>query len=201
MAENESLDFGHERRWRRSRNVLRDPASTLDQFIHTAADDCQEAIRLLPAALRKGTALLVLVRALESGSKVAIQEAVATFKEKRLASIVLAALRCSPSGDRAELARGAAESIIETLIDQIAARSKREQRFCSNAEQTELREALAREFSVHVPSLSETIEASMRGNPVRLIRKAFRSHRMAPRDVARMSLMVPATLQERPSVR
>ncbi len=201
MAENETLDFGHKSRWRRSRNHLRDPASTLDQFIRTAADDCQEAIRLLPAVLRKGTALLALVRALEAGSTVAIQEAVATFKEKRLANIVLAALRCTPSGDKTELARSAAESIIETLIDQIAARSKREKRFISNLEQTELRNALGKEFSPHLTLLSETIEASLRGNPVRLVRKAFPSQRMAPRDVARMSLVVPANPQERPSVR
>ena len=201
MAENESLDFGHRNRWSHSRKVLQDRASTLDQFIRTASEDCQEAVRLVPVALRKGPALLALVRALETGSVVALQEAVATFTEKRIASITLSALRSSPSGNIKELARATAESVIATLIDQIAARAKRELRFCSVAEQVDLRIGLNREFSAHIPALSGTIEASLRGAPMRRIKKAFPALRMAPKDVARMSLVIPAALPEQPHVR
>lgn len=201
MAENESLDFGHRNRWAFGRKVLQDRATTLDQFIRSASEDCQEAVRLVPIALRKGPALLTLVRALETGSVVALQEAVATFTEKRIASITLSALRSSPSGNIKDLARATAESVIGTLIDQIAARAKREQRFCSVAEQAELRMGLNREFSAHVPALSDTIEASLLGGPVRRIRKAFPSVRMTPKDIARMSLVIPAAQPEQPHAR
>lgn len=201
MAENESLDFGHRNRWLRSRKILRDPASTLDQFINTASEDCQEAVRLVPIALRKGPALLALVRALETGSIVALQEVIATFTEKRIASIAVSALRSSKSKDLKDFARATAESVIGTLIDQIATRAKREQRFCSVSEQSELRMGLTREFSAHIPDLSDTIEASLRGGPIRRIRKTFPSPRMASKDVARMSLVIPAAPPEQLRVR
>ncbi|NII73976.1 hypothetical protein FHW84_002561 [Dyella sp. SG562] len=201
MAENESLDFGHRNRWFRSRKILQDPLSTLDQFIHNAAEDCREAVRRLPLALRKGPALLALVKALETGSIVALQEVVATFTEKRIASITLSALRSSPSADAKDLAGAAAESIISTLIDQITARAKREQRFCSVSEQAELRKSLRQEFSVNIPALSDTLETSLRGDPVRRIRKPFPSVRMAPKDVARMSLIISPPQADQPHAR
>lgn len=201
MAENEYLDFGHRSRWLRSRKILRDPNSTLDEFISTASEDCQEAVRLVPVALRKGPALLSLARALETGSIVALQEVIATFTEKRIASITVSALRSSRSKDLKDLARATAESVIGTLIDQIATRAKREQRFCSVSEQADLRMGLTREFSAHIPALSNTIEASLRGGHIPRIRKMFASPRMAPREVARMSLAISPAPPEQPNVR
>ena len=201
MAENESLDFGHRSRWLRSRKVLQDPASTLDQFIRTAAEDCREAVRLVPVALRKGPAFLTLVKALETGSVRALQEAVATFTEKRIASITLSVMRSSWSRDPQDLARATAQSVIATLIDQIAARSKREQRFCSVSDQAKLRIALSREFVTHIPVLTDTIEASLRGGPIRRIGRYFPPDRMAPKDVAHMSLVIPPRQTERPHAR
>lgn len=201
MAENEYLDFGHRDRWLRSRKVLQDPQSTLDQFIRTAAEDCRDAVRRLPVALRKGPALLTLVKALETGSIVALQEVVATFTEKRIASITLSTLRSSPSTSTKDLAHAAAESIISTLIDQITAKAKREQRFCSVSERAELRKALMREFSAHIPVLSDTLEASLRGGPIHRIRRSFPSVRMAPKEVARMSLVMPPPQVDQPHAR
>lgn len=198
MAENESLDFGHPSRWLRSRKILKDPQSTLDQFIHTAAEDCREAVRRVAVALRKGPTLLTLMKALETGSVIALQEVVATFTEKRIASITLSALRFSASTDAKDLARATAESVIVTLIDQIAARSKREQRFCSVSEQTELRRGLTREFSAHIPALSDTLESSLHGGPIRRIKRSVSPTRMAPKEVARMSLVAASPQTEPP---
>lgn len=201
MAENESLDFGHRTRWLRSRKVLQDSQSTLDQFIRTAADDCRDAIRKVPVALRKGPALLTLMKALETGSIVALQEVVTTFTEKRIASITLSALRSSTSTSTKDLAHAAAESVISTLIDQIAARAKRKRRFCSVSERAELRKALTREFSAHIPVLSDTLEASLRGGPIHRIRRSSPSVRMAPKEVARMSLVALPPQTDQPHAR
>ena len=198
MAENEHLDFRHQSRWLRSRKVLKDPQSTLGEFIYTAAEDCQEAVRRVAEALRKGPALLTLVKALETGSVVALQEVVATFTEKRIVSITLLALRFSPSTNAKDLARAAAENVISTLIDQIAARAKREQRFCSLSEQVELRKGLTREFSAHIPALSDTLETSLRGGPIRRIKRPFPPTRMDPKEVARMSLAIPPPQASQP---
>jgi hypothetical protein len=176
--------------------VLRDETCTLAEFIRTATEDCQEAVRLVPIALRKGPALLALAKAVETGSAVARQEAIAAFTEKRIASITMAALRSTDSRDPKDLAYAVADSLIQTLVDQIATRAKRVQRFCSATEQAELRRGLTREFRAHLPVLSKTIEASLRGEPVRRIRRPTAKVRMAPGDVARMSLLPPSASLE-----
>ena len=167
MAENEVLDFGHRDRWKRSRLLLRDPASSLFEFVSTAADECREAVRRLPAALRKGPPLLMLLRAMQGS--------------------------CDSSGRPEGIAHSAAKNLVETLIDQIAARAKKEQRFCSEQDQTALRAALTNEFAPFIAPLSETIESSMRGTPVRRIKAlSAPKARMRPKDVAIMSLVAPS---------
>lgn len=192
MAENEVLDFGHRDRWKRSRLLLRDPASSMFEFVSTAADECREAVRRLPAALRKGPPLLMLLRAMQ-GSITGLQEVVAAFTEKRLANLVIAAAKCDSSGRPEGIAHSAARNMVETLIDQIAARAKKEQRFCSEQDQAALRAALTNEFAPFIAPLSETIESSMRGTPVRRIKALSAPNaRMRPKDVAIMSLVAPS---------
>lgn len=196
MAENEILDFGHRDRWKRSRLLLRDPLSSLPEFVSTATDECREAIRRLPAALRKGPPLLVLLRA-QQGSITGLQEVVAAFKEKRLANLVIAAAKCDPSGGPEAVAHSAATNMVEMLIDQIATRAKKEQRFCSEHHQIALRDALTSEFAPFVGPLSEAIESSMRGTPVRRFKALFPpSARMRPKDVAIMSLVAPSRAEQ-----
>lgn len=196
MAENEVLDFGHWERWKLSRRALLDPASTISELVEVAEDECREAVRRLPAALRKGPPLIILLRALQ-GSVRELQEVVAAFTEKRLANVVIAAARCNPDGHPHSVARTAAETMVETLVDQITTRAKKEKRFCSPEEQAALREALTTKFAPYIAPVCEAIESSLRGTPIKQV-KAFtaRVRRMRPAEVARMSLVsVPS--QER----
>lgn len=197
MAENEVLDFGHYERWKLSRRVLRDPASTFSEFVEVADDECREAIRRLPAALRKGPPLIVLLRAVQA-SITGLQEVVAAFTEKRLANVVIAAARCNPDGQPHSVARTAAETMVETLVDQIATRAKKEKRFCSLEEQAALREALTAKFALYIAPICEAIESSLRGTPIKQVKTFIaRVRRMRPAEVAGMSLVsVPS--QERP---
>lgn len=197
MAENEVLDFGHHERWKLSRRVLRDPARTLSEFVEVADDECREAVRRLPAALRKGPPLIILLRALQA-SITGLQEVVAAFTEKRLANVVIAAARCNPDGQPRSVAQTAAETMVETLVDQITMRAMKEKRFCSPEEQIALRDALTNKFAPYIAPICETIESSLRGAPIKQV-KTFtaRARRMLPAEVAGMSL-VSVPPQERP---
>lgn len=189
MAENEVLDFGHRERWKLSRRVLRDSASTLFEFVDVADDECREAVRRLPAALRKGPPLLILLRALRT-TIMGLQEVVAAFTEKRLANVVIAAAKCNPNGHPHSVAQTAAETMVETLVDQITARAKKEKRFCSAEEQTALREALTAKFAPYIAPICETIESSLRGTPVKQVKTlTARARRMRPTEVVGMSLV------------
>jgi len=127
------------------------------------------------------------------GSITGLQEVVAAFTEKRLVNLVIAAAKCDSSGRREGIAHSAAKNMVETLIDQIAARAKKEQRFCSEQDQAALRTALTNEFAPFIAPLRETIESSMRGTPVRRIKALSAPNaRMRPKDVAIMSLVVPS---------
>ena len=190
MAENETLDFGHHSRWRRSRTVLADPAATLSDFVHCAGEDFGENLRKLPAALRKSPALLILLRAANE-SQAALQEVVAAFTEKRLAKLVLAAGDLAPDNDPARVAGTAAKLMIDALVDQITLRSKKERRFCLPQEQASLRASLVAEFGKNLGPLSATLEASMRGETIRRIKRSLRPvPRLHPKDVARLSLVI-----------
>ncbi|WP_257386398.1 hypothetical protein [Tahibacter caeni] len=189
MAENEILDFGHRSRWRASRAVLKDSNATLAELVACAGEDFDGVMRRLPVALRKGPGLLILLRAAQE-SPVALQEVVAAFTEKRLAKLALTAGQLCPSNDPAEVAQTSAQLLIDALVDQIALRAKRERRFCAPDEQDALRASLAREFGKNFVQLSATLEASMRGARIKPIKRAAPRIAVAPKDVARLSLVV-----------
>lgn len=189
MAENEILDFGHLSRWRRSRAMLREPSTTLDGFVSCASDDFIEALRKLPAALRKGPALVTLLRAAEE-SPSALQEVVAAFKEKRIAKLALAASELAKNGGPAYVAQTATRLLIDGLVDQISLRAKRERRFCSLEEQRTLRASLVSEFNKCADVLSGALESSIRGKAVKSIKRALPALApIHPGSIARMSLV------------
>ena len=191
MAENEILDFGHATRWRKSRMCLKDPNSTLLEFVNCASEELEATIRRLPAVLRKTQGQLDVIRAAK-GDPIALQAAVAALTQKRLGKAVAAADQLVPSGDPASVSRHASLSIFEGMIDQIVSRSKREARFCSVDEQESLRATLQARFASCVDQLAATIESSLRGQPIKPVRLPRRPiTRMQPRDVAHMSLTIP----------
>ncbi|WP_334180119.1 hypothetical protein [Pseudoxanthomonas sp.] len=188
MAENEFLDFGHATRWRASRNVLKDPASTVHDLVETADADCEKAVRKLSAALRKAPPFLNLMRAL-SGSVMEQQEAISAFTEKRLATVVMDVAKCNPRATELALAQAAAVRMLDIMADQITTRSLREGRFCSPIEQTEMREGLASKFAKHVPMLATMIGASLVGETIRRARLPKAPPRPRAQDMVHRSLL------------
>ncbi len=188
MAENEFLDFGHATRWRASRNVLKDPASTVLDLVETADTDCEKAVRKLSAALRKAPPFLNLVRAVW-GSVIEQQEAISAFTEKRLATVVMDVAKCNPRAGDATLAQAAAVRMLEIMADQIITRSLREGRFCSPTEQTEVRDGLTTKFAKHAPMLATMIEASLAGDTIRRVRLPKAPPRPRAQDMVHRSLL------------
>jgi hypothetical protein len=195
MAENEILDLGHPLRWRLTRLVLGDPASSVAQVVQCAAEELDEVVRRLTVALRKGAPLLVLLHAAK-GSFSDSQAVVVTFKERRLANIVLAAVKLAPTKDAAGVARTASELVINGLIDQLLTRAKKESRFCHSKSQDELRASLRLEFEKRQDDFRVTLEASLRGAAVKPIKRMFASTpRLQLGQVARLSLIAPLAEQ------
>lgn len=189
MAENEILDFGHPNRWRRSRLLLEDPLTTVAVLTTTAGEEFGEVVRRLAIALRKGTPLVLLLRA-ASQSAVALQAVITEFTEKRLASLVLAARLTAVDASIQAIAHSAAAALVNTVIDQIISRALQQSRFSAPAEQARLRASLVEEFGQHRPDIQAALAASMTGARIRPIRVRRPVSRPTAHQVAATSLMI-----------
>jgi hypothetical protein len=185
MAENEILDFGHPNRWRRSRQLLDDPQTTVFTFTQTAGEEFTEVLRNLAVALRKGPLFVLLSAAKQS--PVALQSVIAEFKEKRLASLVLGAWQTAKNSSIGAVALSASTSLIQVVVDQIVARSLEKSRFTSPQEQNQLRASLSMEFEQHQPKIHAMLEASMSGKQVQRFRR--QTSRPTAHQVAMTSLV------------
>ena len=163
MAENETLDLGHKSRWKQTRIALDDPNRSLFEVAQQASADFERMARLLPLALRKGPSLLVLLRAVQISTS-ETRAVVATFSEKRLAKLVVDAIRLSPAAEPAFVARSASQRMIEGLIDQVVARAASKQRFKGPSDHAELRAQLKNRFESHRAELTAHLESALRGD-------------------------------------
>lgn len=111
MAENEVLDVGSPRRYRNWRHSLASPTGTPAD---AAQQLCDEFSNILRKELRRQPLYLVLVACQRDSS--ALREAVATFKNRSLATMVKNAFRIAGSSNPAAVAEVLAGLLVERVI-------------------------------------------------------------------------------------
>lgn len=116
MAENEVLDVGSPRRYRRWRHILSD-----SNAVPSDSADClyKEFSAVLKKELRRQPLHAVLTAC--GRDRAALMEVVATFKNRSLARMVENAYRIARSSDPTAVAR----KLAELLIDRVISRSNR----------------------------------------------------------------------------
>lgn len=181
MAENEILDLGG-RRWQRTRAALVNPNLSLTAIAECVAEDLQRAVHLqLAKALRSGHTLLTVLQATEQ-HPAALRAAVESFQDQRLARIARDAISATASKDPADIARCAVNMLLDGVMDKLPALAGRSGCFQEGARRDTLLQAVQQSLDARRDELAAVIEASLRGQPVRQLRRPGAARRQAPMD-------------------
>jgi hypothetical protein len=170
MAENEIIDLGHPRRWRRTRRALSNADCSLEEVVVAARADVEGVCKGLPKALKQGPPLALLLQS-AMGSPIQMQAVIAQFTEKGLATLVRDAMALARSRDPAKVAAAAASHLIDSLIGQIEMRAGRESRFRSLKARQDLIVGVSAAFRPYEAPLKEMLESSLRNGPVHRFRR------------------------------
>lgn len=188
MAENELLDLGHARRWRRTRDALADPACTSTDIISVACEDFDVACEKLPAVLRQGPSMALLLQPM-LGSASQSQAVLSQFAEKGLVQVVEMACRLARGQGIAAIAAAASQLMIERVIGQLDLRAGRCERYRSYEARQELRRDAAQAFDAYQEPLRKIIEASLRDGPIQPYKRRTQARpKLSPRQVASLSV-------------
>lgn len=170
MAENEILDLKG-RRWQRTRAALAHPSSPLTAMAACAADDLTHGLRLqLAKALRAGQTLLTVLQASEQ-HPAALRATVESFQDQQLARVTRDAIAATPSKDPAAIAQCMAAMLADSVMDRLPALAERTGCFDDNVRHEALMQTVRQELDSRHHELVATIEASLRGQPVRSTRR------------------------------
>lgn len=167
MAENEVLDAGNRRHYRRWREALAD--SSLGP-LEIAEPMVQEFLLLLRNNLRRKP-LYVVLKACGS-DRDALKEAVASFKDRVMAKWVESAFRITKSTNPSIVGQKIAELLIDTLVD-------RANRYTSRHANVDGKTHAAREHAASArleackPEIVSLLAACLGGEPIR------RQHRVS----------------------
>lgn len=200
MAENELLDIGNLRRWRLTRAAIANPTGSAIEVADCAALEFDKAQRQIASALRKGDVLLALLKAAK-GTKAEQQAVIASLKEKQLGNTVLRSTKLSGTDDPAKVAATTAQVCVQQVIDQILLRAGREANFRTPEARAVLAEALKERFAEPEKILCATLEASMRGEPIRRIPRIALPTRPRPDAKTIISMSLTPNTSEGPRAR
>ncbi|WP_428312765.1 hypothetical protein [Hydrocarboniphaga sp.] len=170
MAENEILDLSS-RRWQRTRAALVTPSFTLTAIAECAADDLNRGLRLqLSKALQSGQTLLTVLQATEQ-HPAAMRAVVESFQDQQLVRVARNAIAATPSKEPAAIARCMTAMLIDSVMGKVPVLAERSGCFEDSARREALMQAVRQEFESRRSGLTATIEASLRGQPVRRLRQ------------------------------
>lgn len=202
MAENEILDLGHARRWRKTRDALADPACTTTDIVSVACEDFDVACEKLPGVLRQGPSLALLLQPM-LGSVSRSQAVLSQFVEKGLVQVVEIACKLARGRGVAAIADAASQLMIDRVIDQLDLRAGRCERFRSYETRQQLRADAVQAFRAYQEPLRNIIEASLRDGPIQPYKRRIPARpKLTPRQVMNLSVATPqrdSTHARRPS--
>lgn len=165
MAENEILDIGNRHRWKRTRTALCDPSRSLIDMAEIAAMEYEEVVPLVLSVL-KNDGLSSLMKA-ANGSSIEKQIIISNFTEKTLASLVLSAVKIAGQFDSYAIADELASGMARRIIDQILLRAGGKRSNINEFERLNLKSLLQTKFAPIVANMRTTLEAYIRGKPVK----------------------------------
>jgi hypothetical protein len=174
MAENEILDIGNKHRWKRTRIALCDPSRSLFDVAEIAAMEYEEIVQLALSALRKNDGLRSLMKA-ANGSSIEQQIVISNFTEKALATLVLSSVKIAGQFDSYAIADELARGMARCIIDQFLLRAGGEPPNVNALERLNLESLLQTKFAPIVANMRTTLEAYIRGKPVKRPPRKLRS--------------------------
>jgi hypothetical protein len=161
MAENEILDVGSPRRYRRWRQALADagisPADTADCL-------SAEFQTILRNKLRRNPLYLVL-KACQS-DRAALREVVGTFKDRALAKLVEQACAITRSTDPPVVARKMADLLVDRLLDRATCHSLKQNGRNDSARFGALERATAEKLEACKTQVVGWLTASLNAQPI-----------------------------------
>ena len=188
MAENEVLDVGNRRHYRRWRESLADPNLSPSEVSEPMVEEF--LLRLRNNLRRKP--LYVVLKACGSDRQ-ALQEAVANFKDRVMAKWVEGAYRITQSTNPLIVGQKIAELLIDTLVDR-ANRYASRQGNVDRDRHAALEHAASARLEACKPEIVRLLAASLRGEPIRRPRRAPKDQPSAA-SITSLSLLRSAEKQ------
>jgi len=165
MAENELLDVGSRRRYKRWREALGDP-----NLSPAAVADClpEEFVAILRNALRRKPLYLILKACSQDRS--VLREAVNNFKDRDMAKLVERAHTIARSTDPSVVARKLAELLVDKFVDRANRYALKHDHNTNAARHAALANETSARLTACLPEISGLLDASLRGDPIRRAR-------------------------------
>ena len=195
MAENEVLDVGNHRRYRRWRQALADasvePASV-------AGCLTEEFLTILRNRLRRKPLYLVF-KACEQDRNV-LQEAIINFKDRHMAKLVEKACAITRSRIPLVVASTIAELLVDGLVDRANRYAFKHDHNASGDRHAALEHAASARLEACKPQIVGVLAASLRGEPIRRVRgapkervsaQALNSLSLSPRELGQKRMNKP----------
>lgn len=182
MAENEILDVGNPRQYRKWRHSLADSNASPSE-----SADClyEEFAVVLRKELRKQSLYAVLMAC--GRDRASLREVVDTFKNRSLAMMVDKAYRIANSSDPTTVARKLAELLVDRVIGRCNRYLLRQGQ--SEARRASLETAAAARFESCKVEVIGWLVASLQNQPVRRLARVSKVSSLA--EVASRSLLQP----------
>ena len=165
MAENEVLDVGSRRRYRRWREALGDP-----NLRPAAVAEClpEEFVSILRNTLRRRPLYLILKAC--SQDRGVLREAVNNFKDRDMARLVERAHAIVQSANPSVVAQKLAELLVDKFVDRANRYALKHDHNTNAARHAALANETAARLGACLPEIISLMAASLRGDPIRRVR-------------------------------
>ena len=185
MAENEVLDVGSRRQYRRWRKALADPNLTPSEVAEILGEDFSVALR---SKLRRGPLYLVLKAC--GTNREALQKAVEKLKDRAMAKLVEQAFTMTASRDPVVVATQMANLLVDGLLDRANCYALKHDHNADAARYAALEAEASIRLEAAKPQIISALVTSLRNEPVKGVRRASKP-RPAPGAVSNRSLLPP----------
>jgi hypothetical protein len=169
MAENEILDVGSPRRYRRWRQALADAGVSPSETADCLSAEFQTIVR---NKLRRNP-LYVVLKACKS-DRAALREVVANFKDRALAKLVEQACAIARSTDPPVVGRKMADLLVDRLLDRATSHSLKQNGRNDSARFAALERATAEKLEACKPQVVSWLTASLNAQPIPRVPKVVR---------------------------
>lgn len=198
MAENEILDIRGQR-WQRSRAALALPNWNPTAVAECIADDLNRGLQVqLRKGMKVGQTLRDILRAPEDNAA-AMRAAAQSFHDRGVGQLTQNAVKIAGSREPSVVAKCAADMLMNAVKERALALAGRSASYQEYAERQALGKAIDMEFQACRGGIVANIEASLRGQPAKPLRRGSSLQLSTPRTGAAL-VNIPLAIRTRESV-